>query len=50
MNKQKNSYQSALDQFESAKRNKSIQASQISYGIIKAPKAGIIAQKKQRFK
>lgn len=41
----KNSYQSALDQYESAKRNKSIQGSQISYGIIKAPKNGIIAVK-----
>lgn len=39
----KNSYQTALDQFESAKRNKSIQATQLSYGIIKAPKAGLIA-------
>jgi len=43
--KAKNSYQSALDQFESAKRNRSIQGSQISYGIIKAPKSGIIAEK-----
>ncbi len=43
--KAKNDYQSALDQFESAKRNKSIQGSQISYGIIKAPKSGIIAVK-----
>jgi multidrug efflux system membrane fusion protein len=41
----KNSYQAGLDQFESAKRNKSIQSSQISYGYIKAPKAGIIAAK-----
>lgn len=41
----KNSYQSDLDQFESAKRNRSIQSSQISYGIIKAPKSGIIASK-----
>lgn len=41
----KNSYQSALDQFESAKRNRSIQRSQIGYGIIKAPKSGIIASK-----
>ncbi len=39
----KNSYQTALDQFENAKRNKSIQATQLSYGIIKAPKNGIIA-------
>jgi RND family efflux transporter MFP subunit len=43
--KAKNSYQSALDQFESAKRNKSIQASKIGYGIIRAPKSGIIASK-----
>ena len=43
--KAKNSYQSALDQFESAKRNRSIEGSQISYGIIKAPKSGIIAEK-----
>ncbi len=41
----KNSYQSALDQFESAKRNRSIQSSQIGYGIIRAPKSGIIASK-----
>lgn len=41
----KNSYQSALDQFESSKRNRSIQASQIEYGIIRAPKSGIIASK-----
>ncbi len=43
--KAKNSYQSALDQFESAKRNRSIQSSEISYGIIRAPKNGIIASK-----
>lgn len=41
----KNSYQSALDQYESAKRNKSIQQSQINYGYIYAPKDGIIAVK-----
>ncbi|OUS02843.1 efflux transporter periplasmic adaptor subunit [Flavobacteriales bacterium 33_180_T64] len=41
----KNSYQSALDQFESAKRNRSIRSSEISYGIIRAPKSGIIASK-----
>jgi RND family efflux transporter MFP subunit len=41
--KAKNSYQSALDQFESSKRNRSIQSSEISYGIIRAPKSGIIA-------
>ena len=41
--KAKNSYQTALDQYESAKRNKSIKQSQISYGIIKAPKSGVIA-------
>nr|WP_299072982.1 efflux RND transporter periplasmic adaptor subunit [uncultured Allomuricauda sp.] len=39
----KNSYQSALDQYESAKRNRGIQATQLSYGIIKAPKDGVIA-------
>ena len=43
--KAKNTYQSALDQFESAKRNRSIQSSQIDYGIIRAPKNGIIASK-----
>jgi len=41
--KAKNSYQSALDQYESAKRNKSIQQTQINYGVIKAPKDGVIA-------
>jgi len=41
--KAKNSYQSAFDQFESAKRNKSIQQTQINYGVIKAPKNGVIA-------
>ena len=41
----KNLYQSSLGQFESAKRNRSIQNSQISYGIIRAPKNGIIASK-----
>lgn len=41
----KNSYQAALDQFETAKRNRSIQSSQIGYGIIRAPKSGIIASK-----
>ena len=44
----KNSYQTALDQFESAKRNKSIQATQLSYGVIKAPKGGLIADTKGR--
>lgn len=39
----KNSYQSALDQHESAKRSKSIQATQLSYGVIRAPKDGVIA-------
>ena len=39
----KNAYQSALDQHESAKRNKSIQQSQINYGYIRAPKDGVIA-------
>ncbi len=41
--KAKNAFQNALDQFESAKRNKSIQQSQISYGFIYAPKDGVIA-------
>lgn len=44
----KNSYQTALDQFESAKRNKSIQATQLSYGVIRAPKAGLIADTEGR--
>ncbi|AXG69968.1 multidrug resistance protein MdtE [Kordia sp. SMS9] len=39
----RNSYQTALDQFENAKQSKNIQATQLSYGIIKAPKDGIIA-------
>ncbi len=41
----KNTYQSNLDKYESAKRNKSIQQSQISYGYIYAPKSGTIASK-----
>ncbi len=39
----RNAYQNALAQFESAKRNKGIQATQLSYGIIRAPKDGLIA-------
>ncbi len=39
----KNSYQNALSQYESAKRNKGIQATQLSYGVITAPKDGLIA-------
>lgn len=39
----RNSYQNALDQYESAQRNKSIQKSQIEYGYIYAPKSGTIA-------
>ena len=39
----KNSYQNALAQYESAKRNKGIQQTQIDYGYIYAPKDGIIA-------
>ncbi len=39
----KNSYQSALDQYDTAKQNRNIQATQLSYGIIKAPKDGVIA-------
>ena len=41
----RNQYQSSLDQYESAKRNRDIQKSQISYGYIYAPKDGIIAAK-----
>ena len=41
--KARNAYQNALSQFESAKKSKSIQATQLSYGIIKAPKDGLIA-------
>ncbi len=41
--KTKNSYQNALSQYESAKRNKGIQATQLSYGVITAPKDGLIA-------
>jgi RND family efflux transporter MFP subunit len=41
----KNTYQTASDQYESALRNKSIQQTQINYGIIRAPKSGIIAIK-----
>jgi len=39
----KNSYQNALAQYESSKRNKSIQQSQINYGYIYAPSDGTIA-------
>ncbi|MEM1135408.1 MAG: efflux RND transporter periplasmic adaptor subunit [Bacteroidota bacterium] len=39
----KNAYQNALAQFESAKRNKSIQQTQVNYGYIYAPKDGVIA-------
>ena len=39
----KNTFQNALDQYESEKRNKSIQQSQINYGFIHAPKDGVIA-------
>lgn len=39
----KNAFQNALDQYESAKRNKSIQQTQISYGYIYAPSDGLIA-------
>lgn len=39
----KNNYQNAVSQFESAKRNKDIQQSQINYGIIYAPSDGMIA-------
>ena len=40
----KNMYQNALAQFESAKRNKSIQQTQVNYGYIYAPSDGIIAE------
>ncbi len=39
----RNSYQTALDQHETAITNKNIQATQLSYGVIKAPKDGVIA-------
>ena len=39
----KNAFQNASDQYESAKRNKSIQQTQISYGFIYAPSDGLIA-------
>ena len=39
----KNTYQIALSQYESAKRNKIIQETQISYGYIYSPKDGVIA-------
>lgn len=39
----KNSFQSALDQYESTKRKLEIDKSQINYGYIYAPKAGVIA-------
>lgn len=41
--KAKNTYQGDLDRFESAQKKKSIQLTQIGYGIIKAPKNGTIA-------
>ena len=41
----KNNYQSSLDQFESAKKNRDIQRSQINYGYIYAAKDGTIASK-----
>ncbi len=39
----KNSFQNALDKYESAKRKKEIDETNISYGYIYAPKSGIIA-------
>jgi RND family efflux transporter MFP subunit len=45
MKMQKNAYENALNQFESAKRNKGIQQTQISYGYIYAPRDGVIASK-----
>lgn len=41
----KNNYQSSLDQFESANKNRDIQRSQINYGYIYAAKDGTIASK-----
>lgn len=41
----KNSFQSALDQYESAKRNQNIKQSQVNYGFIYAPADGVIASK-----
>lgn len=41
----KNTYQSSLDQFESATKNRDIQRSQINYGYIYAAKDGTIASK-----
>lgn len=40
----KDNYENALAQFESAKRNKSIQQTQQSYGYIYAPSDGLIAK------
>ena len=39
----KNAYQTALAQFESAQRNRSLQQTQINYGYIYAPSDGVIA-------
>ena len=39
----KNAFQSALDKYESAKRKKDIDQSQINYGFIYAPKDGVLA-------
>jgi len=41
----KNNFQSSLDQFESAQKNRDIQRSQINYGYIYAAKDGTIASK-----
>lgn len=41
----KNTYQSNLDKFESAKRNIDIKKSQIAYGYIYAPKSGVITSR-----
>ncbi len=40
--KARNAYETALAQYESAVRNRGIQSTQLSYGIIKAPKDGLL--------
>lgn len=41
----KNTYQTNLDQLETAKRNTGIKRSQMAYGYIYAPKSGVIASR-----
>lgn len=44
----KNQYESALSQYQSAQKSKSIQQSQIDYGVIRAPMSGtIVARHKE---